>query len=124
MSSTGNQNQAVAEVESWFTSLNAEQRPIADRLRQLILAADVRFVEEIKWSRPCYKLNRHVCYLHKSKSHVTIGFQQGAKLVDAAQILSGDGKEMRHCKYASADEIDQQALHSILQEAIALDQAG
>ena len=123
MSSKVNINQAEPEAQSWFTSLKPEQRPIADKLRQLILAADDRFLEEIKWGRPCYKLNRHVCYLHKSKSAVTIGFQQGAKLADPNQILTGDGKEMRHCKYASEDEIDQQALLSVINEAIQLDQA-
>ncbi|TWU54544.1 hypothetical protein Poly51_32630 [Rubripirellula tenax] len=95
----------------WFDSVATDQQPIADRLRQLVFATVPCAVEEIKWSRPCYKVGGKLfCYLQTAKSHVTLGFQNGTSLDDPYGLLEGTGKDMRHTKIRSSAEINEVAL--------------
>ncbi len=110
----------TAEPE-WFSSAPENQRPILEALRTLVLSAAPGIVEEIKWSRPCYSTPSGMfCYLHRTKNHVTIGFQQGASLTDAKGLLEGTGKEMRHMKIAEIGEIDRPAILQLVHQAIKL----
>lgn len=105
-------------TEEWFAALPASQRPILDRLRSLILATVPNAKEEIKWSRPCYSTNERLfCYLHTSKGHATLGFQNGASMSDPKNLLEGDGKDMRHIKLRSLNDLDEPTLCSMLAEA-------
>jgi len=107
--------------EGWFSTAPENQRPMLDALRALILSAAPDILEEIKWSRPCYSTPRGMfCYLHRTKNHVTIGFQRGAALKDPKSLLEGTGKDMRHIKIAKAEEIDRQAILQLIQQAIQL----
>lgn len=109
-------------IEAWFTALPPKQQIIATSLRKAILKMSPNFSEDIKWKMPNYSLNRLVCYLQKSKTHVTIGFQQGAHLNDPNGSLQGAGKDMRHIKIAMADEIDFEKIIPLIQAAINYDQ--
>lgn len=112
---------AFTDAQEWFATAPESQRPILDTLRRLILATTPDIVEEIKWSRPCYSTPRGMfCYLHRTKSHVTIGFQQGASLRDPKNLLDGTGKDMRHVKIAAADGVDQSAVLQLIQQAAKL----
>jgi hypothetical protein len=109
------------DPQAWFDAAPETQRPILDILRRLILSSTSDIVEEIKWSRPCYSTSRGLfCYLHRTKSHVTIGFQQGASLKDPKNLLDGTGKDMRHVKVAAASELDQPAVLKLVQQAAKL----
>ncbi|MFK7956293.1 MAG: DUF1801 domain-containing protein [Lysobacterales bacterium] len=109
-----------AETE-WFQALKGEQRQILLKLRTLILSISERFVEEIKWSRPCYVINALVCYLHKSKNHFTIGFHHGAHLEDPQGLLEGDGRDMRHVKIPTLTELDEISIRALIQAAVQFD---
>lgn len=106
----------------WFDALTAEQTVLAKELRDLIFAANSDFCEDIKWKMPNYSLNKLVCYLQKSKAHLTIGFQQGAHLNDPEGWLSGTGKDMRHMKIALGDDVDVAKIKFIIQQAIQYDE--
>ena len=110
-------------VKDWFDKLSEPQRLKLDELRQLILESDRQFTEEIKWGQPCYAINNLVCYLQKSKEHVTIGFQKGAHLEDNDNLLVGEGKDMRHVKFSLAGEIDRLAIAELISEAVEFDRS-
>jgi hypothetical protein len=61
-----------------------------------------------------------LCYLHRSKHHVTIGFQQGASLIDPEGRLKGAGKDMRHIKIVDVAGIDEPAILQLVHQAISL----
>lgn len=107
-------------ANEWFESAPEDQRAILVDLRAMVLAVGGDVVESIKWSRPCYA-NSHglFCYLHRSKNHVTLGFQQGASLDDPNALLEGEGKDMRHIKIAPADDLNVRQLKSLLKQAYA-----
>lgn len=68
------------------------------------------FVEEFKWSRPVFTANKSFAYLKTAKNHVTLGFYKFEKLNDPQNLLEGTGKDMRHIKLKSEDDIDAKLL--------------
>ncbi len=105
----------------WFSCAPENQKPMLDALRALILSAAPDIVEEIKWSRPCYRTPHGMfCYLHRAKDHVTIGFQQGASLNDPKGLLEGTGKDMRHIKIVDVGGIDEPAILDLVHQAVRL----
>ncbi len=108
-------------IDAWFTALPTTQRPILDRLRSLIVEVNPNTVEHFKWSRPCYSAGNGLFgYLHTSKGHATLGFQNGAILSDPKMRLEGDGKDMRHIKLRTQDDFDEEYFRSLLIEAATL----
>lgn len=109
-------------VRTWFDKLTEGQREMLHELRDLVLSSDDNLTENLKWQQPCYSRNQLVCYLQKAKTHVTLGFQQGAHLSDPMNILEGSGKSMRHVKLALNRAFDREPLKALLVEAIAWDE--
>ena len=106
---------------AWFESVPPGQSEILNRLRLLIFEAVPDAIEELKWSRPCYSTSKGLfCYLGTTKGHATLGFQKGTSLPDPNRLLEGSGKEMRHIKLRSLDDIDEPAFKATLQQAQAL----
>jgi hypothetical protein len=58
-------------------------------------------------------------YVNVFKSHVNVGFFQGALLRDPARLLQGDGKFMRHVKLRPDAAIDEAALARLIELAYA-----
>jgi hypothetical protein len=58
-------------------------------------------------------------YVNAFKSHVNIGFFQGAELDDPNNLLEGDGKFMRHVKLMPESQVDSSALTALIQVAYA-----
>jgi hypothetical protein len=58
-------------------------------------------------------------YVNSFKSHVNVGFFNGASLDDPAGLLQGSGKRMRHVKLTLYEEIDAKALGDLIDAAYA-----
>ena len=56
-------------------------------------------------------------YVNVFKSHVNVGFFQGASLPDPAGLLQGNGKFMRHVKLRPGTEIDAGSLNGLIEAA-------
>ena len=56
-------------------------------------------------------------YVNAFTSHVNVGFFHGAALPDAAGLLQGTGKFMRHVKLKPETPIDAEALHQLIEDA-------
>lgn len=109
------------DPSGWFDAAPEGQRPILAALRTMVLSVEAAVVEEIKWGRPCYSTaNGMFCYLHRTKNHVTLGFQRGASLKDPKQLLEGEGKDMRHVKFVALAEVKQPALRQLIKQAAKL----
>jgi hypothetical protein len=111
-----------SDFASWVSLLPDHQGRVASRLRDLIFAAIPDATEAIKWSRPCYgtKAGGLICYLHASKSHVTLGFEKGTALHDPENLLEGTGKNMRHIKFHPDHDVDDSAVTALLQQALTI----
>lgn len=56
-------------------------------------------------------------YVNAFRSHVNVGFFQGAWLADPAGLLEGTGKSMRHVKLRPGQAIDADALQELVAAA-------
>ena len=56
-------------------------------------------------------------YVNVFTSHVNVGFFQGASLLDAAHLLQGNGKFMRHVKLRPGASVDATALSRLIDAA-------
>jgi hypothetical protein len=107
--------------DQWFKSLPAEQKAILETLRALIGSTRKNIREAFKWNRPCYATEKGMfCYLHATRHHATLGFAKGTSLNDPHKLLEGTGKDMRHIKIASRDNMDTAAIKALLKQAARL----
>lgn len=58
-------------------------------------------------------------YVNSFKSHVNVGFYQGASLQDPAGLLEGNGKRMRHVKLKPGSPTNEAALTRLIDDAYA-----
>ena len=58
-------------------------------------------------------------YVDAFSSHVNVGFFQGAELPDPVRLLEGTGKYMRHVKLRPGAQVDEAALHALIEAAYA-----
>jgi hypothetical protein len=56
-------------------------------------------------------------YVNVFKSHVNVGFFNGAFLPDPHNLLEGTGKRMRHTKLRPGSEVNSQALSELIKSA-------
>ncbi|MEO1244159.1 MAG: DUF1801 domain-containing protein [Pseudomonadota bacterium] len=108
-------------VDEWIDQAGDWQQRSLQQLRAVILAAVPDANEAMKWGQPCYSRNGLFCYLQRSKQHVTLGFQKGARMNDPEGLLEGDGKQMRHLKFDAQATIDEERCAGFIMEAIRLD---
>lgn len=109
-------------VAAWIEAkASSTQRPTITKLlalvRRLVPAASV----SIKWGQPVVEHHGPMVFIKVARAHVTFGFWRGAELSDAAGVLEG-GATMKHVKLASADDLDEQVLGALVQEAAALNE--
>lgn len=108
-------------ADAWFNGADPAQCRTLAALRSLVRSVAPKAVEEIKWSRPCYSnAGGMFCYLHSTKSYATLGFRNGAVLVDPDGLLEGTGKDMRHIKFKPGLSPDHPAVRALVKRAAAL----
>src|SRR5579862_9374543 len=56
-------------------------------------------------------------YVNVFRSHVNVGFFQGASLPDPAHLLQGEGKRMRHVKLTLGTPTNAEALSRLIETA-------
>jgi hypothetical protein len=99
-------------------------RDLAVRTRALIAEVYPEVVE-VAWVRQNVvgygvgpkKMSEHFCYIAFHMDHVNLGFNQGAELPDPEGLLEGPGKTLRHVKIAKPEDLEDPALHRLLEAA-------
>lgn len=102
---------------------------IVDVLRQIISAHVPGCKEKISYNVPFFYRNKGICIVWPStiprggiKEGVLLGFWYGNKLKDEARYLThGTNKQIFYKIFKSAEEIDQDAIVSLLNEALIVD---
>jgi hypothetical protein len=94
------------EVDAWFDSYDNPQKELVQAVRDVVLAADDRVSEAIKWQAPTFIYAGNIASFYpKSRQHVSLMFHQGASLPDPEGILEGEGETSRVAKFADADDL-------------------
>ena len=99
------------EVEGYIKKQSSPQREIVQTLRTTILKTLPNVKEELKMGVPWYEGKFYIVAL---KDHVNLGFSvQGLSEQDLA-LFEGKGKLMRHIKFFSLGDVDQDRVEKLL----------
>jgi hypothetical protein len=93
------------EVEAWFARYDNPMKDVVLEMRSIILGADKRMEECIKWQAPTFTyLGNLASFYPKSKQHASLMFHTGAKIPGKFPRLEGSGATARVMKIGSVAE--------------------
>jgi uncharacterized protein YdhG (YjbR/CyaY superfamily) len=93
------------EVDAWFARYENPMKPVVERVRALVLGADRRIDECIKWQAPTFVYKGNLAsFFPKSKQHASLMFHVGAQIPGKHALLEGTGSTSRVMKLASVAE--------------------
>jgi hypothetical protein len=99
------------EVDEWFEAYENPMKPVVERVREVVLAADDRIDECIKWKAPTFVYRGNLASFYpRSKQHASLMFHQGAKIPGDHPRLEGSGDTSRVLKLGSVEEVDDAAV--------------
>lgn len=112
-------------MTAYIAALPSPQKEICQALRELILENFPHMREELKWNAPAYYYHgKRICLTSGFKDHVTVELFYGAHIRDAQERIVGVGKNTRHMKLQSLQELDPHYFVDLLHQSIELSQAG
>ena len=93
------------EVDAWFARYENPMKPVVERIREIVLAADERIEECIKWQAPTFVYRGNLAsFFPKSKQHASLMFHTGAQIPGKHPLLTGGGDTSRMMKLGSVAE--------------------
>ena len=119
-------NKKFGTFEDLLEITEMELRPIAIRLREIILECDPNACEVVRLGDKAAtfgvgpkKMSEGYAYILPYKSWVNLGFYKGALLTDTNGLLEGTGKNMRHIKTHSIEDANRPEVKELLKLACA-----
>ena len=95
------------EVDAWFEKFEHPLKDAMLRVREVILCADDRMTETIKWSSPTFMFNGNLASFNpRSRKHVSVLFHTGAQIPGNHQGLEGGGDMARYMRFADLDDVE------------------
>jgi hypothetical protein len=95
------------EVDAWFARYDNPMKPVVQRVREIILGADRRIEECIKWQAPTFTYRGNLASFYpKSKAHASLMFHQGARIPGKHPRLEGTGDTSRVLKLGTVADAD------------------
>jgi uncharacterized protein YdhG (YjbR/CyaY superfamily) len=93
------------EVEAWFARYDNPMKDVVQRVREIVLGADARIEECIKWQAPTFTyLGNLASFFPRSKQHASLMFHMGAQIPGKHARLEGAGGSGRVLKVGSLRE--------------------
>jgi hypothetical protein len=93
-------------VERWLDEADHPLDATMRRAREIILGADERVTESIKWKTPTFAYEGNIASFNPSKKVVGVMFHRGAEIPGDHPRLEGDGRLVRTMRFASLDELE------------------
>jgi hypothetical protein len=94
------------EVDRWFDAADHSLDVMMRRARDIILGADSRVTESIKWKTPTFAYRGNIASFNPSKHLLSIMFHRGSEIPGTHPRLEGDGKLVRTMRFADLDELE------------------
>lgn len=95
-----------AEVDAWFEGLDHPLKDAMLRVRRVILGADRRVIETIKWKSPTFVFEGNIASIDpRTKKQVNLMFHQGASLPGKHPQLEGGGGTVRYMRFADLEDV-------------------
>ena len=97
---------------------------LVSRLRGLVLAADPRICEEVKYGGILFSAGPPFCGVFSHPTHVMLEFSRGAELPDPDRLLEGTGKKRRHLKLTTPADLKRKQVRAFVLHALDATVAG
>jgi hypothetical protein len=94
------------EVDRWFEQANHPLAATMQRARDIILGADGRVTESIKWKTPTFAYRGNIASFNPSKHLLSSMFHRGAEIPGDHPRLEGDGRLVRTMRFAGPGELE------------------
>jgi hypothetical protein len=75
------------------------------------------------WGVPTFEEKNPFCFYMVGKSHVTFGFHFGTSLDDPEGLLEGTGKNIRHVKLRTVEDLGNRGLREMIVAAARMEKA-
>jgi hypothetical protein len=92
--------------DRWFEERDHPLDAALRRAREIILGADERVTESIKWKTPTFAFQGNIASFNPSKSVVSIMFHRGAEIPGSHPRLEGDEKLVRTMRFVDLDDLE------------------
>lgn len=92
-------------VGAWLQQYDNPMKDVVQRIRAIVLGADKRVEECIKWQAPTFTYRGNLASFYpKSKQHASLMFHAGAQIPGKHPRLEGSGSTSRVMKIGSVAE--------------------
>jgi hypothetical protein len=96
-----------ADVDAWFDRYDNPMKAAVQRTREVLLAADPRLDETIKWSTPTFTYKGNlVSFQPRAKQFVSLLFHTGASIPGDYPLLEGGGGTARYARLANLEAVE------------------
>ena len=100
---------------------NPELRKVVQGLRNFVKETVPGTKETVNaWGIPTFEAKDPFCFYMVGKKHVTFGFHYGTSLKDPEGLLEGTGKNIRHVKLRTVEDLQRKGLKGLMQAAARL----
>jgi hypothetical protein len=93
-------------VDQWLDEADHPLDAVLRRAREIILGADDRVTESIKWKTPTFAYKGNIASFNPSKKLVSIMFHRGSEIPGDHPRLEGDGPLVRTMRFRDLDELE------------------
>jgi hypothetical protein len=98
------------EVDAWLEAYANPKKAVVERVRQVILDADPRITESVKWSTPTFSYRGNlVSFQPRATRFVSLLFHEGASIPGHHPRLEGDGPHVRTMRIADLADAEEGA---------------
>ena len=95
------------DVDAWLKRYDNALKPLVERTRDIVLGADDRIGEVIKWSTPTFVYKGNLAsFQPRAKQFVSILFHEGASIPGEHPLLEGGGEHARYARIADEGELE------------------
>jgi len=96
-----------SEVDGWFRALEHPLKAEMERVREIVLGADDRISETIKWKTPTFVYEGNIASFNpRAKAHVSLLFHTGASIPGNHSLLEGGGETARYARFDDLDDVE------------------
>lgn len=111
-------NQSVQALLEDIRLVSEQNFEIVEAVRALVQKTFETTSEEVKYGGILFRSGVQFGGVFASKTHVTVEFKNGAKIIDPFGFLEGSGKGRRHVKLMSLAQIQDKKLTHYLSLAL------
>jgi hypothetical protein len=94
------------EVDAWFAASQHSLEDAMQAVRSIILAADARVTESIKWSTPTFSYRGNIASFDPAKKFVSVLVHRGAEIPGNHPSLEGDGRLARTMRFVDVASVN------------------